>query len=215
MNKKFNLNKQIKITLLAAMAFILMYFDFPLPLFPGFLKIDLSDLPALIGAFALGPVEGIAIELLKNILHVLFKGTQTALVGEMANFIVGSVLVFISGYMYKRNKNKSGAIIGLVSGVLVMTAVAALINYFILIPTYAKVFKLPLEAIIAMGTKLNGNIVDLRSLIIWSIVPFNLLKGILVSLVTLGVYKNVSLLIHKEEVIVKDVRKKKYSKENV
>lgn len=212
MNKKFNLNKQIKITLLAAMAFILMYFDFPLPLFPGFLKIDLSDLPALIGAFALGPVEGIVIELLKNILHVLFKGTQTALVGEMANFIVGSVLVFISGYIYKRNKSRKGAIVGLISGVLVMTTVASLINYFVLIPTYAKVFKLPLDAIVGMGTKINGNITDLRSLVIWSVVPFNLLKGIMVSLVTLGVYKNVSLLIHKEEVVVS---KKQYSKDNI
>lgn len=212
MNKKFNLNKQIKITLLAAMAFILMYFDFPLPLFPGFLKIDLSDLPALIGAFALGPVEGIVIELLKNILHVLFKGTQTALVGEMANFIVGSVLVFISGYIYKINKSRKGAIVGLISGVLVMTTVASLINYFVLIPTYAKVFKLPLDAIVGMGTKINGNITDLRSLVIWSVVPFNLLKGIMVSLVTLGVYKNVSLLIHKEEVVVS---KKQYSKDNI
>ncbi len=212
MNKKFNLNKQIKITLLAAMAFILMYFDFPLPLFPGFLKIDLSDLPALIGAFALGPIEGIVIELLKNILHVLFKGTQTALVGEMANFIVGSILVFISGYIYKRNKSRKGAIVGLISGVLVMTTVASLINYFVLIPTYAKVFKLPLDAIVGMGTKINGNITDLRSLVIWSVVPFNLLKGIMVSLVTLGVYKNVSLLIHKEEVVVS---KKQYSKDNI
>ena len=212
MNKKVNLNKQIKITLLAAMAFILMYFDFPLPLFPGFLKIDLSDLPALIGAFALGPIEGIVIELLKNILHVLFKGTQTALVGEMANFIVGSVLVFISGYIYKRNKSRKGAIVGLISGVLVMTTVASLINYFVLIPTYAKVFKLPLDAIVGMGTKINGNITDLRSLVIWSVVPFNLLKGIMVSLVTLGVYKNVSLLIHKEEVVVS---KKQYSKDNI
>lgn len=212
MNKKVNLNKQIKITLLAAMAFILMYFDFPLPLFPGFLKIDLSDLPALIGAFALGPVEGIVIELLKNILHVLFKGTQTALVGEMANFIVGSVLVFISGYIYKRNKSRKGAIVALISGVLVMTTVASLINYFVLIPTYAKVFKLPLDAIVGMGTKINGNITDLRSLVIWSVVPFNLLKGIMVSLVTLGVYKNVSLLIHKEEVVVS---KKQYSKDNI
>ncbi|MBU3194193.1 ECF transporter S component [Clostridium algidicarnis] len=212
MNKKFNLNKQIKITLLAAMAFILMYFDFPLPLFPGFLKIDLSDLPALIGAFALGPVEGIVIELLKNILHVLFKGTQTALVGEFANFIVGSVLVFISGYIYKRNKNKKGAVVGLVCGVLAMTTVASLINYFVLIPTYAKVFKLPLDTLIGMGTKLNGNIIDLKTFIIWSVVPFNLLKGILVSLVTLGVYKNVSSLVHKEEVILE---KKKCSKENI
>nr|WP_032121328.1 ECF transporter S component [Clostridium amazonitimonense] len=209
MTKKFSLNRQIKITLLAAMAFILMYFDFPLPIFPSFLKIDLSDLPALIGAFALGPIEGIVIELLKNILHVLFKGTQTALVGETANFIVGSVMVFISGYFYRKNKTRKSAIVGLTIGVISMTLLASLINYFVLIPTYAKVFKMPLDAIIAMGSKINGNITDLSSLIVWAIVPFNLLKGIAVSVVTAGIYKSVSPLIHKEEILVDE---KKYAK---
>src|SRR3712207_5489248 len=99
-----NLNKMIKISLLSVMAFILMFFEVSMPIFPNFLKIDISDLPALLGSFALGPLEGVGIELFKNILHVIFKGTQTGLVGEFANFIVGAVFVLIAGYIYRRSE---------------------------------------------------------------------------------------------------------------
>lgn len=197
--KNKNLNAMIKISLLSVMAFVLMFMDMALPIFPNFLKIDLSDLPALLGAFALGPAAGIIIELFKNILIVILKGTQTGFVGETANFIVGALLVGTAGTIYKANKSKKTAVIGLVVGTLVMSVVASVLNYTVLLPLYAKVYKAPIDAFVAMGSAVNPAIKDLKGLVLWSILPFNLLKGIVVSAVTIPVYKRVSPALHREE----------------
>ncbi len=106
--KSSKLNKLVKISVLGTIGFLLMFIEIPIPIFPEFLKIDISDIPALVGGFALGPVAGILIEFMKNILHGIFKGS-TVFVGEIANFLVGSVLVGISAYIYKRDKTKKGA----------------------------------------------------------------------------------------------------------
>lgn len=198
-NQSVQINKRlgtlIEISFLSAMAFLLMLIDLPLPIFPAFLKIDLSDLPALVGAFALGPVAGVAIEFLKNILIVLIKGSATAMVGEVANFFIGSILVFVSGYIYIKRNNRKNAIIGLVLGTMFMTIAASVINYAVLIPVYSKAFGMPLEAIIGMGTAINSNITDLSTLIVWAIVPFNLIKGFIVSFVTVAIYKKISVIL--------------------
>lgn len=191
------LNKLVKISLLGVIAFLLMFIEVATPLFPTFLKFDISDLPALIGAFALGPVAGVAIELLKNILHGIFKG-GTAFIGELANFVVGSALVFVSGYIYNKNKSKKAALTGLIVGALAMTVTASVFNYFILLPLYEKVLHFPISAVVGMGNKLNSNITDLGTFILWSIAPFNLIKGILVSGLTMAVYKSVSPILHQE-----------------
>lgn len=199
--KQTNLNKMIKISLLSVMAFVLMFLEFPLPVFPNFLQIDLSDLPALLGAFALGPVSGILIELFKNILHIVFKGTQTGFIGEFANFMVGSIFVATAGIIYKMRKSKKTAILGLIAGTVVMSLCASVLNYTILLPLYAKIFKAPIEAFVAMGTAINSNIKTVKDLVLLSILPFNLLKGIVVSAVTIPVYKSVSPILHREEVL--------------
>lgn len=198
-NQSVQTNKRlgtlIKISFLSAMAFLLMLIDLPLPIFPAFLKIDLSDLPALVGAFALGPVAGVAIEFLKNILIVLIKGSATAMVGEVANFFIGSILVFVSGYIYIKRNTRKNAIIGLVLGTMFMTIAASVINYLVLIPVYSKAFGMPLESIIGMGTAINSNITDLSTLIVWAIIPFNLIKGFIVSFVTVAIYKKISVIL--------------------
>ncbi|MFU0824828.1 ECF transporter S component [Clostridium sp.] len=199
------LNTMIKISLLSVMAFILMFLEVPLPIFPSFLKIDLSDLPALFGAFALGPAAGIGIELLKNILHIVFKGTQTGFVGEFANFAVGATLAVTAGTIYRVNKSKKTAILGLVVGSIVMSLVASVLNYTVLLPLYAKVYKAPIDAFVAMGAAVNPNIKTVKDLVMWSIFPFNLLKGIVVSAVTVPLYKRVSPMLHNE--VVKDNRR--------
>jgi riboflavin transporter len=199
------LNTMIKISLLSVMAFILMFLEVPLPIFPSFLKIDLSDLPALFGAFALGPAAGIGIELLKNILHIVFKGTQTGFVGEFANFAVGATLAVTAGTIYRVNKSKKTAILGLVVGSIVMSLVASVVNYTVLLPLYAKVYKAPIDAFVAMGAAVNPNIKTVKDLVMWSIFPFNLLKGIVVSAVTVPLYKRVSPMLHNE--VVKDNRR--------
>ncbi|MCT8975832.1 ECF transporter S component [Clostridium sp. CX1] len=191
------LNRLVKISLLSVIGFLLMFIEVAVPIFPTFLKIDISDLPALIGAFALGPTAGVAIELLKNILHGIFKGS-TAFVGEFANFAVGTALVFVAGYIYNKNKSKKTALIGLLTGSLVMAVVASLLNYFILLPLYEKVLNFPISAVVAMGHKLNSNITNLETFILWSIAPFNLIKGIILSALTMAVYKSVSPIIHEE-----------------
>jgi len=187
----------IKIALLAAIAFILMLFQFPVPVFPGFLKIDFSDLPALLGSFALGPIAGMIIEAVKNLLHALIRGTQTGGVGELSNFIVGSALAVPAGLVYLRQKTKKGAVKGLVVGVLAMAVVASFSNYFLVLPLYQKVLGMPLEVIVESSSKVNSAIVDLRSLIIYGILPFNLVKGTAVSIVTALLYKRLSWLLRK------------------
>lgn len=175
-------NFTIKMGLLAAIALILMYFEFPvLPAF-SFLKIDLSDIPALIGAFAFGPIAGVLIEGLKNILAFLVKGTQTGGVGELANFIVGASFVFTAGIIYKHKKTRNNAIISLLAAIFVMLVAAVLANYFVFIPLYFK----------GMPTK------DLIHYMVFGIVPFNLIKATLISAVTVLIYKRVSVLIHAE-----------------
>ncbi|PRR78208.1 Riboflavin transporter RibU [Clostridium liquoris] len=197
--KNRRLSKLIKVSLLSVMGFLLMYIELPLPLFPDFLKIDVSDLPALLGAFALGPVEGVIIELMKNILKGLF-GTQTAFVGETANFLVGSVMVFTAGLIYRKNKSRKSAIAGLTIGTVIMSVVAAIGNLYIFLPLYEKVLHIPLVAFVEMAQKINPAITNINTYIIWAIIPFNLIKGVFVSAITVAVYKSVSPILHKENI---------------
>lgn len=196
------LNKLIKISLLSVIAFLLMYFvEIPIPIFPGFLKLDISDLPALFGGFALGPVAGVTIELIKNLLHGLLK-PNTMWIGEIANFLVGSIMVVISAWIYKIKKTKKNALLGLLLGTIVMSLAAALFNYYLLIPAYSKAFGAPVEAFVGMAQEFNSKVVDLKTLVYFSIIPFNLLKGVIVSAATLGLYKSVSPLLHKEQLAI-------------
>lgn len=202
MNQQTNLNKQrlmsthsmVKISLLSAIAFVLMLFEFPLGIFPEFLKIDLSDLPALIGGFALGPVAGVVIVAIKNVLHVVIK-SQTGGVGELANFIVGAALVFPASFVYAHKKSRKNALLGMILGVVCMSIAGAIANYYILIPFYTNF--MPIEAIIDMSAAANAAIIDLKTLILYAIIPFNLVKGAIVTAITLIVYKKISPLLHR------------------
>ncbi|NLL82609.1 MAG: ECF transporter S component [Tissierellia bacterium] len=197
-NAAWSTKVMAKISVLSVISFLLMFFEFPIVwLAPSFMEFDISDLPALIGAFAMGPVAGVIIELIKNILNVVVKGTTTAVVGEVANFVVGSAFVFTAGLVYQRKKTFKNAVIGLVIGTIVMTAVISVANYYVMFPFYANLFGLPLEQIIEMGTAINGNIVDLKTMMVYAVVPFNLFKGIAVSALTILIYKRVSPLLHR------------------
>jgi riboflavin transporter FmnP len=192
-----------KIGILSALATGIMFLEIVLPFTPTFLKLDLSELVVLLGGFALGPVAGILTELIKNLVHVAF--TITGGVGELANFIVGCAFVVPAAVIYKRKKSIKNAILGLAVGSICMVAVAALMNYFVLIPLYIKIFAeqfnithdQSLQGIVAEGTKNNKAIVDLKTLIMYGIVPFNLFKVIVVSLLTFAMYKKVSPILHK------------------
>jgi riboflavin transporter FmnP len=202
--KNIKLNRMVKISLLSVMAFLLMFLEIPLPFFPEFLKIDISDLPALLGAFAMGPIAGVIIELLKNILHIVLKGTSSVFVGELANFLVGSIFVLVSGYIYKIKKTKKTAVVSLAVGVVAFSVGATILNYFVFLPLYAVAFKMPIEAFVGMGAAVNSNINSLLDFVVLSILPFNLLKGIVVSIVTIPVYKSVSAYLQSEELTVNE-----------
>ncbi len=195
--KKEDLNTKtmVKIAILGVIAFVFMLLDFPLWFTPPFLKFDISDVPSLIGAFALGPMAGVIVQLVKNLLKIILAGSNTAVVGELANFIVGSVFAYTAGLIYYREKTFKNAVIGLIAGTITMTIAISIANYYVMIPFYSKAYGLPLEKIIAMSTAVNKYVVDLKSLIIYAVVPFNLLKGTVVSLLTILLYKRISPIL--------------------
>lgn len=193
----FTTRTMVKISVLSVIAFILMLFDFPLWFAPPFLKFDISDVSSLIGSFAMGPMAGVLVQLVKNLLNVFLEGSATGGVGEFSNFIVGSIFAYTSGLIYYREKTFKNAIIGLIAGTFIMTISISIINYYFMIPFYAKVFGMPLDKIVAMGSAINKYVVDFKSLIVYAIVPFNLFKGIIVSIVTILLYKRVSPILHR------------------
>ncbi len=193
---KTNTRKITVTAMLSAVAFILMFLEFPIPIMPPFIKLDISDLPAFLGAFALGPVSGIVIELLKNILHILIKGTSSAGVGELSNFLLGCFCVVPAALIYQKNKSRKSAIIGAVVGCVVMGIVSLPINYFVVYPAYVKFYGLPLEAIIGMYQKINPNVDGLFACLLVFNVPFTFCKGLLDALICYLVYKPLSPVLH-------------------
>jgi riboflavin transporter len=194
--KKIETRTIAGIGVLSALSAGLMFLETALPLVPGFLKLDISEVPVLLGTFALGPMAGVFIELVKNLVHFLLA-TTTGGIGEIANFIVGSAILVPAGLIYGLKKDKRHAMAGMLAGTLAMAAVGAAVNYWFLIPAYVTVMKFPLDVIIGMGTAAIPAINSLGTLILYGIVPFNLFKGIVISVLTLLVYKRVSPLLHK------------------
>ena len=198
MRRRHRLNAAHTITtiaMLAAISGVLMVIEIPLFFAPSFYKMDLSELPVLICAFYLGPVSGVVCELVKVILKLLMKGTTTAFVGDFANFAVGCSFVLPAAIVYRWHKTRKGAIAALALGTAVMTVFGSLFNAWFLIPKFAQLYGAPLEAIIAMGAQVNARITDVWSLVALAVVPFNLVKGTLVSLLTFFLYKRVERLI--------------------
>ena len=194
---RFTTQSLAKIAILGAIAFILMLMEFPLPIAPVFYKLDFSEVIVLIGGFALGPLEAVVIEALKNILNIIFTGSSTAYVGELANFIVGSCFVVPASIIYHRNKSIKSALIGSIVGTVCMIVAGALMNALVLIPMYSKLFNLPLETIIGMGAAIVPAINNVFTFVLYCVCPFNLVKGIVVTLLTFILYKRVSPLLHK------------------
>lgn len=179
----------VKVSLLSAAAFVLMLFEFPLPFIaPPFYEFDFSEVPVLLGAFALGPVAGLYIEFVKVLLNLL-NGTITAGVGEFANFLIGIAFVVPAGIIYKKKKSKKTALLGMVVGGAIMVMLGAVINAFVLIPAYGNALQMPMEAFVGMGSEIHPSIDSLWKLVLLCVVPFNAIKVIIVSLITNFIYK--------------------------
>lgn len=183
--------------ILTAISAVVMLFEFPLWFAPEFYKLDFSEVIVAIGAFTLGPVAGIIIELLKNILNLLLNGTTTAGVGEFANFVLGCAFIVPASLIYKYSRTLKGALIGLIVGTVSLALIGALMNMYVLLPLYSYFYKAPIEAFVEAGKAVNRNIVDLKTLIVFAVIPFNLLKALVVSVITLFSYKKLSTIIHK------------------
>ena len=163
---------------LTAMASVLMYYEFPMPFMPPFLKFDFSEVPVVIGSFAIGPVYGVIIELLKNLIHLPM--TQTAGIGELSNFITGSIFVLTAGFIYNKIHTKPGVILSMAVSTIVLALVGIPLNAYVTLPLYANVLGFSTEAVVAMGQAVNPMITSKWDLIMFGFVPFNLIKGIIV-----------------------------------
>ena len=181
----------------SSMAGVLMLIEIPLFFAPGFYKLDLSELPVLICTFYLGPVAGVCSELLKVLIKLLLKGTTTAFVGDFANFVVGSSFILPASIVYHARPGKKTALLGMVVGTLTMTVIGSAFNAIYLLPKFAVMFGLPLDAIVGMGTAVNSRINSVSTLVLFAVVPFNLLKGAVDSVLTFLLYKRISPLLHK------------------
>lgn len=195
--QKISLKTITKIAILSAIATLLMLLEFPLGFAPDFYKIDISEVAVLVGAFSLGPVAGVCIELIKILLNFIFNGTITSGIGELANFIIGCAFIVPASAIYWRHRTRKSAFIGMAVGTLSLCIVGTAINYFLLLPLYASIFGMPIEALIGMGTAINPKITDLFSFVLLAVFPFNLIKGAVVSVLTALLYKRMSVILHK------------------
>ena len=180
--------------MLGAVAAVLMYLEFPIPIMPAFVKLDVSELPALIASFAYGPVSGVLVCLIKNLIKL--PSTSTAAVGELFNFVMGALFVGVAGIVYKRNKTRKGAIVGALLGALVMAVVSVPYNYFIVYPAYVVMYHLPLEAIIGMYQAINPSVDGLLTCLLVFNLPFTFVKGLLDAVLCFLIYKPLSPILH-------------------
>ena len=179
--------------MLSAVAFVLMFLDFPIPvLIPAFVKMDISELPALLAAFSLGPFYGVAVCLVKNLLHLLITTTGGA--GELCNFLLGVFFVVPAGLIYRKVKSRKGAIIGSLVGAVCMAVLSVPLNYYVSYPVYANF--MPIDAILSMYREIRPSANGLLECLITFNAPFTLLKGILTSVVCFLIYKPLSPLLH-------------------
>ena len=194
-------NRTHKLTvtaMLSAVAFILMFIEFPIPaLIPSFVKMDVSDLPELLAAFSLGPVYGVAVTFLKNLLHIVFKGTSSAYVGELCNFLLGAVFSLVAGFIYQRKKSRKSALIGAIIGAVLMAIVSVPMNYYVVYPAYVVCYGMPLEAIIGMYQAILPSADSLIKCLTIFNMPFTFCKGMLDVLLCFLIYKPLSPLLHK------------------
>ncbi len=190
--KNFSTRNLAVVAVFSALAAIIYLFDFSLPFFPPFIKLDFADLPALIAAFTFGPVTGILIQVVRNALHLFVSNTGG--VGELANIVIGSTMVGTAGFIYQYNRTKAGAFKALLAGTIAMTLVAMPLNYYIILPLYS--LFMPIDKILTLSAKFIPAIHDKFTFILYVTLPFNLLKGAVISLSSWLLYKKLQPALH-------------------
>ena len=185
MKKRTNTRKLTSIAMLSAVSTVLMFFSFNVPLMPSFIKMDLSELPALLAAFTFGPMSGVAVCFIKNLINVFF--TTTGGVGEVSNFLLGSMFVAPAGFIYQKMRTKKGAVIASVIGAATMAGLSLITNYYIVYPVYTNI--MPMEVIIGAYSAINPNVTNLWQALLWFNVPFTFIKGMVSVVITMLIYK--------------------------
>lgn len=192
------IQKMTIIAMLSALSLALAVLKFPLTLIaPPFYELDFSEVAVLIGAFALGPVAGVIIELIKNLLVLIIIPSPAGWVGVLANFLIGCSFTLPAALIYRHRKTKKLAVVGMGAGTASLCFIGALINGFFLIPLYSEIFGWPIAQIVALGAESIPLVSDLLTFCLLCVVPFNLIKGILVSVITFFLYKPLSIVIHR------------------
>ena len=190
--KYFTTKNLVKIGMLTAVATVLFFIKIPLPFIaPPFYELDFSGIAALIGGFAMGPIAGVLIEFLKNVINLIIDGSITGGVGELSNFLTGCAYVLPASLIYKYNKNRKSALWGILTGIIIMTVFGYYSNSLVMLPTYAKALKMPIEVIVSMGSQIHSSIDSVGDFVLFCVVPFNLIKGVLVGIVTFLIYKKI------------------------
>ncbi|MBQ9590136.1 MAG: ECF transporter S component [Butyrivibrio sp.] len=197
----FSIRKIAIIGVFSAISFVLMLIEFPLPFAPSFYKFDFSDIPALIGGFAAGPMVGVMIEFIKVLLNILIQGTTSGFVGEIANFVVGAAFILPSTIIYRFKKTRKVALISCLAGTLCIAIVGSLLNAFFLLPAYAIMFGSGIDAFVGMGAAINPAISNVTTFCLFAVAPFNLVKGIADSAITFLVYKQLSPILKADQMI--------------
>ena len=196
-SKYLTVKNMTLIATLACLSTILSILNFPLPIFPIFYEIDISDVVTLIGTFALGPIPGLFIQLIKILLNLLLNGTKTMFIGELSNLVIGSVWIYFAGIIYYKDKTRRNAIKALIISSIIMIIVATLINYYIILDIYSYFLNISLESLISMGTTIIPIIDSKLSFVLFATLPFNTLKAIITSIILITIYKPISILIKK------------------
>lgn len=197
MSKQVFTTKQItRIAILASISAILLFINFPIFVFPGFYKIDFSEIPCLLCGFALGPLSGATCVILSRLINIIIEGgSETAYIGELASLIISLSFILVSSFLYKKNHTKKGAIHSLIISTIVTSLVASIVNYFILLPMYETLMNISLDAIISSASKTIPFITNKISFVILCTLPFNLVKGIINSILIVLLYKRISPII--------------------
>lgn len=200
-SRKISTKKMICIAMMSAIAIVVYYLDFPVPLMPSFIKLDLSNVVSLFAGFTLGPAAGVIVCLIKNIIHLVIKGFGTTMgIGDIFDFVTSAVFALSAGLVYRKIHTKKGAVIGCIVGTAAYTLISLPLNYFIVYPIYAKAFG-GMEAIISAYNAILPGTDNLFSALCIFNLPFTLVKGILCSLVTILIYKPLITALRKTRLV--------------
>lgn len=197
MKKKFNVREMVFIAILGALSAVLMFLKFPLPFMPPFMSFDFSAVPEIVGAFLLGPIPAIFIILIKVLIMIVTMGSNSMFTGEIQNFILSCAFVLPAAIVYKKGKSRKSAILGMIAGTIVLTIVAIISNLYFIIPFYSKLYGISVDDMINMTAAVNPLITNKFTFALFGIVPFNLIKGIVSSVITILIYKKISVLFKK------------------